>query len=128
LYLLNEEKVIPLSITPVSELIEEIMAEANKSVNYTPELTQKIVEMYKEVGNEGIEQIAEIFNRPIRSIRSKLVREGVYVATPKGAAVKAEGPSKKELLRTLEAKGFETEGFEGATKTALTRLLGLVAN
>ncbi len=104
------------------------MAEALKNTNYTPELTQKIVEMYKEVGNEGIEQIAETFGKPIRSIRSKLVREGVYVAAPKGVAVKAEGPSKKELLRELEAHGFETEGFEGATKIALTRLLGLVAN
>lgn len=100
------------------------MAEAN----YTAELTEKIIEMYKEVGNEGIEQIAETFGKPVRSIRSKLVREGVYVATPKGAVAKAEGPSKKELLRALEAKGFETEGFEGATKVALSRLLGLVAN
>jgi hypothetical protein len=104
------------------------MAEALKNTNYTPELTEKIVEMYKALGNEGIEQIAETFNKPVRSIRSKLVREGVYIATPKGAGVKAEGPSKKELLRELEAHGFETEGFEGATKIALTRLLGLVAN
>jgi hypothetical protein len=39
-----------------------------------------------------------------------------------------EGPSKKELLREIEAKGFDTAGFEGATKIALSRLLGLVAN
>ena len=44
------------------------------------------------------------------------------------AAAKQEGPSKKEILRDIEAKGFDVAGFEGATKMALTRLLGVVAN
>ena len=52
----------------------------------------------------------------------------MYVATPKKAAAKQEGPSKKEILRDIEAKGFDVAGFEGATKMALTRLLGVVAN
>ena len=77
---------------------------------------------------DGLEDIAETFGKTVRSIRSKLVREGVYVATPKGPAVKADGPSKKELLRELESKGFDTEGFEGATKIALSRLLGVLSN
>ena len=64
------------------------------------------------------------------SVRSvpKLVKEGVYVATPKKATKKVDGPSKKELLRDIEATGFDVAGFEGATKSALTRLLGAIAN
>ena len=105
------------------------MAEApEKNTNYTPEILEKIVVMYEELGNDGLEDIALAFDKTPRSIRSKLVREGIYVAAPKGAASKADGPSKKEILRDIEALGFETEGFEGATKIALSRLLGLIAN
>lgn len=105
------------------------MAEAlEKTTNYTPEMLEKIKEMYAELGNEGLEDIALAFDKTTRSIRSKLVREGIYVAAPKGSVSKADGPSKKEILRNIEALGFETEGFEGATKIALSRLLGLIAN
>jgi hypothetical protein len=87
-----------------------------------------MVSMYNELGNDGLDQIAAELDKPIRSVRSKLVREGVYVASPKKAAVKQEGPSKKEILRDIEAVGFDVSGFEGATKAALTRLMGVVAN
>jgi len=103
------------------------MTEA-KNTNYTPEMVEQLITMYEELGNDGIEQIAEALSKPIRSVRSKLVKEGVYVATPKSAKAKSNGPSKKELLRDIEALGFEVEGFEAATKVALTRLLGLVKN
>lgn len=105
------------------------MAEANeKNANYTPEMLEQMLSMYEELGNDGIEQIAETLGKPVRSIRSKLVREGVYVASPKGATAKADGPSKKELLRELEALNFDPTGFEGATKIALNRLLQLISN
>jgi len=101
------------------------MAEANK-VNYTPELTGQIVSAYQ--AGTAVEEIAETIGKSVRSVRSKLVREGVYVAKEKVATRKVEGPTKKEILRDLDATGFDTKGFEGATKDALTRLLGMVAN
>ena len=105
------------------------MAEATqKTANYTAEMVEQMVSMYNELGNDGLDQIAAELDKPVRSVRSKLVREGVYVASPKKAAVKQEGPSKKEILRDIEAVGFDVSGFEGATKAALTRLMGLVAN
>jgi hypothetical protein len=105
------------------------MAEVtDKNSNYTAETLEKMLALYAELGNEGLDDIAEQLGKPVRSVRSKLVREGVYVATPKGATNKSEGPSKKQLLRDIEAKGFDTAGFEGATKIALSRLLGLVGN
>ena len=75
-----------------------------------------------------VAEIADSIGKSVRSVRSKLVREGVYVAKPKVAARKVEGPSKKEILNQLESTGFEVKGFEGATKEALTRLLGVVTN
>jgi hypothetical protein len=101
---------------------------STKTVNYTADQVAKAIEMYQELGNEGLENIADSIGKSVRSVRSKLVREGVYVATPKKTASKQDGPSKKEILRDIEAKGFDVAGFEGATKMALTRLLGVVAN
>ena len=102
------------------------MAEAR--ANYTDEMVETAVSMYEELGNEGLDQIAEAVGKSVRSIRSKLVREGVYIATPKKVAVKQDGPSKKEILRSIESHDFDVKGFEGATKDALTRLLGVVSN
>ena len=101
------------------------MAEASK-VNYSPELTGQIVSAYQ--AGTAVEEIAETIGKSVRSVRSKLVREGVYVAKEKPATRKVEGPTKKELLIDIDATGFDTKGFEGATKEALTRLLGVVAN
>jgi hypothetical protein len=105
------------------------MAEATqKAANYTAEMVDSMIEMYTELGNDGLDQIAESLDKTVRSVRSKLVREGVYVASPKKTAMKQDGPSKKEILRDIEAQGFDVSGFEGATKAALTRLMGVVAH
>ena len=101
------------------------MAEASK-VNYSPELTGQIVSAYQ--AGTAVEEIAETIGKSVRSVRSKLVREGVYVAKEKVATRKVEGPTKKELLIDIDATGFDTKGFEGETKEALTRLLGVIAN
>ena len=98
------------------------MAKAN--VNYTPELTATIVEQYQN--GVDVADIASSIDKSIRSVRSKLVREGVYVAQPKVKSQKVMGPTKKELLRDLEGTGFDVSGFEGATKEAITRLIAMV--
>jgi hypothetical protein len=92
--------------------------------NYTPEMVNKLLQLYTELGNDGIEEIAKNLNKTVRSVRSKLVKLGAYTPSPKVS--KADGPSKKHLLRELESLGFDTSGFEGSTKTALHRLLGIV--
>ena len=95
-----------------------------QKVNYTPEMTTQIVDAYSS--GMAITEIADRVGKSARSVRSKLVREGVYVAQPKKVTRKVEGPTKKEILRDLEGTGFDVKGFEGATKEALTRLLGMV--
>ena len=63
--------------------------------------------------------------RSVRSVRSKLVREGVYIAPPKATAAKRDnGPTKKELLNQLEELApFPVDGFVGATKDAIKLLI-----
>jgi hypothetical protein len=102
----------------------ETNSTATKAPNYTDEMTASIVEQYSN--GVDLDTIAESVSKTVRSVRSKLVREGVYVAKPKPVTAKREGPTKKELLRNLEDTGFNTVGFEGATKDALVRLLDLV--
>ena len=99
-----------------------------KSANYTAELTASIVDQY--TAGQGVEAIAEAIGKSVRSVRSKLVREGVYVAAekPKGAA-REMGPTKKELLIELETLvSYPVEGFMGATKEAISALIAHVKN
>jgi hypothetical protein len=100
------------------------MSNAQKKVNYSDEQVSLLHAMYAQQGNEGLDEIAKTLNKSVRSIRAKLVRDGLYIAPDKPVkAVKEEGPSKKELLMQIEAKGFDVTGFEGATKDALNRLI-----
>ena len=94
--------------------------------NYSAEMTASIVSQY-QAGVE-VEAIAASIEKSVRSVRSKLVREGVYVAKPKAKSTRVVGPTKKELLKDLEATGFDVAGFEGATKDAIERLIAHFGN
>jgi hypothetical protein len=104
------------------------MAEVKAKVaNYTSEMVERMIARYEELGNDGIEAIAAEMGKPVRSVRSKLVREGVYVAVEKPKAqAKVEGPSKKDLLNELEALvTFSVDGLTGATKDAIASVIAL---
>ena len=93
-----------------------------KNVNYTAELTATIIEDYQN--GVTVDDIAASIEKSVRSVRSKLVREGVYIAAPKTTTRKADEPTKKELLIQLEAVApFAVGGFMGATKEAINEML-----
>ena len=93
-----------------------------KNVNYTPEMTAQIVSDYE--AGMAVEAIAESIEKSVRSVRSKLVREGVYVAKPKTTSRKSDEPTKKELLIQLEAVyPFNVNDLTGATKDGIKDLL-----
>jgi len=93
-----------------------------KAPNYTAELTAKIVDDYQ--AGVAVEDIAIAIDKSVRSVRSKLVREGVYVAAPKAKARKSDEPTKKELINHLEGIApFAVNGFMGATKEAINDLI-----
>lgn len=96
----------------------------NNKSNYTPEMVTELKNMYADLGNEGLPKIAKHFDKPIKSIRSKLCTEKVYVATSK--TYKKSGYSKKEILKEIESHDFDVSGFENATKDALNRLLTFI--
>ena len=96
-----------------------------KTPNYTQAQVAQITEAYNS--GQSIDEIADAVGKSVRSVRSKLVREGVYVAKPKTTSKKVLGPTKKELLRKLDDH-MDTKGLEGATKEAIERLIGIMAN
>lgn len=101
----------------------------SKTANYTDAQVEQIVEMYATLGNDGLQDISDAVGKSVRSVRSKLVREGVYVATPKAASPKRDqGPTKKELLNQLEEMvGFDVTPLSGATKEGLQSLIAFAS-
>ena len=94
---------------------------AKKAPNYSPELTDAIVADYQ--AGKPVEDIADAIGKSVRSVRSKLVREGVYVAQEKPKGSKRDnGPTKKELLNRLEEvdPNAPLGGLMGATKEAIS--------
>lgn len=98
-------------------------------VNYSEELTAAIVDRY--TAGETVETIAESIGKAVRSVRAKLVREGVYIAPEKGVKAKREeGPTKKELLIALAEVWPDApiDGLMNATKEAISSLINHLEN
>ena len=97
-----------------------------KTINYSVEMTDKIISDYQN----GIEisEIADAIGKSVRSVRSKLVREKVYIPQEKTSrSNKVQEPTKKELLNVLEEKvSFPVIGFMGATKEYIQDLIDFV--
>lgn len=96
---------------------------AEKKVNYTEAQVAQMIADYQ--AGQTVEAIAEAMGKAVRSVRSKLVREGVYVAAEKAPKAKREeGPTKKELMRELEAIApFPVDGLMNATKEAIQAVI-----
>ena len=93
-----------------------------KQVNYSVEMTDKIISEYQS--GISVDEIANAIGKSVRSVRSKLVREGVYIAQEKTKSNKPKEPTKKELLRVLESQvDFPVEGLLGATKESILDLI-----
>ena len=99
----------------------------NKTVNYTKEQEALITRLYVEE-KMSVEDIAVQLDKPVKSVRGKLVSMKVYVkaSAPVAKAKKNEGPSKKELTKVLESLGFSVagaKGLENATKGAIAEVI-----
>ena len=70
-----------------------------KQPNYSVSMTAKIIDEYQN--GTSVDEIATSIGKSVRSVRSKLVREGVYVAQEKKTSRKSDEPTKKELLKLL---------------------------
>ena len=67
-----------------------------KTVNYTAELTQKIIDDYQN--GSSVQSIADSIGKSLQSVRSKLVREGVYIAQEKKEQIKQTKRTNKKRI------------------------------
>lgn len=105
-------------------------AKTEKQVNYTAEMTAKLVEAYKT--GTDVAKLAEMFGKTTRSIIAKLSREGVY-QKKEYTTKTGEKPVKKDV--TADAIGAilrlsegEIDSLAKANKTALKKIFEALAN
>lgn len=93
-----------------------------KMVNYTAEMTDKMVEMYK--AGEAVEAIAAAVGRTSRSVIAKLSREGVYVSKAKAEGAKRVTKSElvAKIAEAIDADKDRLESLEKASHEALELL------
>ena len=105
-----------------------------KTVNYTPEMTAKLVEAYTAAGSDAarkgvVADFAGEFGKGTKSIVAKLVAEKVYVkpetAGKKGGVKKADLVS--EITEIVPMAENDASSLEKATMRALRAILAAVS-
>ncbi len=97
---------------------------ADKTVNYTPEMTSKMVADY--TAGVSVEKIAEELGKTVRSVVAKLSREKVYKAKEYKTKT-GETPIKKDahadfIGQALGLTEADADSLTKANKTALAKI------
>jgi hypothetical protein len=103
---------------------------AEKTVNYTPEQTTKMVADYAQ--GVTVESIAESLGKTVRSVVAKLSREGVY-KKKEYVSKTGEKPVKKDahadaIGAILQLSEGEVDSLTKANKSALKTIFEALAN
>jgi hypothetical protein len=101
------------------------MTAAAKPVNYTADMVDAMVAEYSANPNKDtVAQLASEFKKTTRSIVAKLVREGVYVATPRVTKTGAPVVRKAAYVTQInDMLGLELSSLEKASKADLEALV-----
>ena len=89
------------------------------AVNYTEEQVKQMIEEYSAKPNrETVENLADMFDKSIKSIIGKLSREGVYKKTVYKTKTGEDPETKKEIVQDLAEKlELEYEAIAGLEKS-----------
>lgn len=103
---------------------------AEKTLNYTPEQTAKLVADYQ--AGMAVEALAEALGKSVRSIVAKLSREGVYkkkeYKTKTGEAVVKKDAHADAIGAILRLPENDVESLTKANKAALKAIFEALAN
>lgn len=101
-----------------------------KTVNYTPEQTQKMINDYQ--AGVSVETIAENLGKTVRSIVAKLSREKVYIKkeykTKTGESVVKKDTHADAIGAILRLPENDIESLTKANKNALKAIFEALAN
>jgi hypothetical protein len=106
---------------------------AEKTVNYSPEMTVALVEAYKaNPTKETVETFAKKFGKTVKSVVAKLSREGVY---KKAEYVNKNGEKSVQkdefadaIAKVLNLTEAEATSLTKANKSALEKVFKALAN
>ena len=103
-----------------------------KNVNYTPEVTQVIVDSYEtDPSMDTVRKLAEIHGKTVKSIIGKLSREGVYqkasYTTKTGAKPITKAEIVAQITDQLDLDVEAVAGLEKAPKAALVAVRDAVS-
>jgi len=103
-----------------------------KNVNYTPEVTQVIVDSYEtDPSMDTVRKLAEIHGKTVKSIIGKLSREGVYqkasYVTKTGAKPITKAEIVAQITDQLNLDEQAVAGLEKAPKAALVAVRDAVS-
>ena len=107
----------------------------SKAQTYTEDQVSKMVSDYTAVETdearaEVVDTLAQEFGKSVASIRSKLVREGVYVkkarTTKDGSAVVSKADLVQQIADAIGEDVEVIESLEKATKVTLNKILSAV--
>ena len=101
---------------------EKIMAD---QPNYTDAMVSELVAAYEDVPTRAtVDEFADKFNKPARSIIAKLVREGVYKAVARATKQGTPVIRKSELVEQIESNlGNSFPSLVKASKADLQALI-----
>ena len=101
-----------------------------KTVNYTPEQTQKMINDYQ--AGVSVETIADNLGKTVRSIVAKLSREKVYInkeyKTKTGESVVKKDTHADAIGAILRLPENDIESLTKANKNALKAIFNALAN
>jgi len=101
---------------------EKIMAD---QPNYTDAMVDELVAAYQDAPTRAtVDEFAEKFNKPARSIIAKLVREGVYKAVARATKQGTPVVRKSELVAQIQA-ALGTNQLESLVKASKADLQAL---
>lgn len=116
-----------MAINTKSTLEGKTNTMSDKEVNYTEAMVDRMHAVADANGgvidNELALELATEFDKDVRSVRAKAVREGIYKAKEK-TAKNGQAIERKEAIVAEIATlvGANVDGLEKATKTALQRV------
>lgn len=103
-----------------------------KSVNYTPEQSAELVQLYNAGNGMNTTDLAEKFGKTVKSIVAKLVREKVYVkATPTakdGSPIAKKEDTADAIGKILKLSENDTSSLAKCNKIALNAVLSALVN
>lgn len=98
------------------------------NTNYTDAMTEELLAAYNDdPTTETVKEFADKWEKSVRSVIAKLVREGVYQSKPRTTKTGEPIVRKVDLVSAIQSRmGTEAPSLEKATKQDLMKLAAFI--